>query len=109
MRLLICAIPVIWISLFYLFVLRAFSKLGKMPIYDLPDPKDLGYTLHHVILFFGIPVCLLAILIYPIITFFSRKIQPVKFKEILLYGIGVLLFIIQVYIDPFKLQIWFTD
>lgn len=108
-RLLISLTPFAWVSFFYLFVLRVYIQLGKIPAYNLPDPKDLGYSIHHTILFFSIPICLLSIILYPVIVFFSRKTQPVSLKEIFLFLLGVSLFTIQIYFDPLQLQIWFMD
>ena len=32
--------------LFYSFAIRAITKLGRIPGYEDPDPKELGFTTH---------------------------------------------------------------
>ncbi len=108
-RSLVAAIPLAWITLFYLFVLRAYIQLGKIPTYGAPDPKELNYDVHYAILFFLMPVCLLSILIYPLILFLSRKFQPISFKEIFLFLLGFTLLTIQIRHDPLQLLNWFMD
>jgi len=109
LRLYFSAIPLIWSIMFYLFLFRAILKIGKIPQYNMPDPKDLNFNLHYSLLFYGIPVCLLAIILYPILIAFTfRKKSPIM-KELSIYFLGVIIFIIQVYIDPLGVQEWFTD
>lgn len=109
LRVYLSLFPLSWIFLFYLFVLRAFIKLGKMPAYNLPDPKDLGYGIHHTLLFFTLPLVMGAMLLYPAVLFFSRRAYPPAATELCLFISGVLLFMIQLIFDPLRLQNWFID
>lgn len=60
-----CLAPAAWLAFFYLFVLRARLVLGRWPYYGHPDPKDLGFDLHHALLWFGL-----------ISTYFSPAVLP---------------------------------
>ncbi len=44
--------PAQWLALFGLFVLRARLALGYWPRPYHPDPKDLGFDLHYLLVFF---------------------------------------------------------
>lgn len=103
-------IPLVWILLFYLFVLRAYIHLGKMPLYNMPDPKSFNFYIHHTVVFFGIVLVLFSIIAYPIIfifdLIFNKKVH--KFN-ILVYLIGSIFFFLQTYFDPYGLNKWFND
>lgn len=46
--------PLAWLVSVYLFVLRARFHLGFWPEPSRPDPKDLGFTVHHAVNWFGL-------------------------------------------------------
>lgn len=61
--------PVAWLLLFGLFILRARVTLGRWPAPYQPDPKDLGFDLHHAAIVAGIPVMFTAVLCATALTF----------------------------------------
>ena len=61
--------PVAWLLLFGLFVLRARVALGRWPAPYQPDPKDLGFDLHHAAIVAGIPLMFTAVLCATALTF----------------------------------------
>lgn len=61
----LAAYPLGWLGLFYSFVLRARATLGFWPTPYRPDPKDLGFTLHHLAIdltMVALPVAVLSVL-----------------------------------------------
>ena len=54
------ALPLLWIALFSLYVLRARYAIGSWPRPYHPDPGDLGFVVHHSVLLVGLPVLFLA-------------------------------------------------
>lgn len=60
--------PLGWLVLFALFVLRTYLKLGHLPSYNNPDPKDLGFSIHHSIVFFGLFIVCIAMLFWGLCT-----------------------------------------
>ena len=50
------ALPLAWLGLFWLYVLRARLALGAWPQPYRPDPKDLGFDLHHVLIALLLPL-----------------------------------------------------
>jgi len=85
--------------------------LHRLPAPYQPDPKDLGFEVHHLAVgeFAGI-VLLSAIFwfaLIPIRKFFSpdRRLWPL----ILLFSISWLLILLQVFIDPGDFVEWYFD
>jgi hypothetical protein len=54
--------PLVWLLLFGLFILRARVTLGRWPAPYQPDPRDLGFDLHHAAIVAGIPLMFAAVL-----------------------------------------------
>lgn len=54
--------PVAWLFLFGVLILRARVALGRWPAAHEPDPKDLGFDLHHAVILAGIPLMFTAVL-----------------------------------------------
>ena len=48
------ALVVVPLALFYAFVLRARLELGHWPVAYQPDPKLLGFDLHHTLVWLGL-------------------------------------------------------
>ena len=47
--------PFLWLALLYSFVLRARLHLGVWPYPYQPDPKSLGFDVHHLAIYLGVP------------------------------------------------------
>lgn len=104
-------IPLGWLLLFALFVLRAYYKLGRMPIYGNPDPKDLGFILHHGILFFSYFLVILSIFLWVILTgiLFVKDKKIIIKKDIFIF---LCFYVFMFYfgrVDILGLFMWFID
>lgn len=54
-RIVVCAAsPMLWLVLFYSFVCRARLQLGVWPRPYQPDPKNIGFELHHLAVYLGV-------------------------------------------------------
>lgn len=106
----ISAIPLIWIFLFFFLVLRAYIYLGRMPFYNMPDPKSLHFDIHYTIVFFGILLVLLSIATYPIVFILEliiyKQLNKINF---FVYLIGSISFILLTKFDPLNLNEWLLD
>ena len=60
-----CLHPLLWMATFELFVLRAYLAIGRWPYYGHPDPKDLGFDIHHTLIWLGM-----------LSTYFSPALLP---------------------------------
>lgn len=103
--------PLSWIVLFLLFVLRAYFKLGRIPFYGNPDPKDLGFEIHHGFLFFTYFFLLLSLLFWLVLTgiLFFKERKSVNMVDVVFYLVFYLVLFLFGYIDPWGLQTWFMD
>ncbi len=61
--------PMAWLLLFGLFILRARVTLGRWPAPYQPDPRDLGFDLHHASIVAGMPLMFAAVLCAIALTF----------------------------------------
>ena len=109
--LLLATYPLCWLALFYGFVLRARLALGYWPAPYLPDPKDLGFTLHHLAILVGlaaVPAVLLA-------AFGSALMGPRKTVHRRLWLVLVLIvasagvWLLVIAQDPGQFLLWFGD
>lgn len=57
----LAAAPAAWLVLFGLFILRARLTIGRWPTPSVPDPKDLGFDLHHAAIVVGVPFIFVAV------------------------------------------------
>lgn len=106
---LLCYLPYLYLLTYYSYVVRAIIKLRRIPTYDNPDPKELGFSTHRYIIYkladiviYGL--CLFILLL--LITLFLKKftIRKMHWKLLL---IGIIIFILIFFIDPF--MVWFAD
>src|SRR5690606_2322077 len=64
------------ILLFYSFVLRATFVLGRLPQYNNPDPKELGFNIHYNLVteaYEILPYSFIIVLLYIVIRLIVRK------------------------------------
>ncbi|HTL82524.1 MAG TPA: hypothetical protein VL651_12515 [Bacteroidia bacterium] len=111
-------VKVVWRSLWYLplmfcisfwtFFLRATIALGRFPVYDQPDPKELGFDFHHLVtwwLLLGIeisfPICCISILVR---IFWKR--MPFYWIDLLFFIGGIALFLLTMISAAME---WFMD
>lgn len=103
--------PGLWLGLFYSFVLRARGTLGVWPTPDRPDPKDLGFTLHHLALELGLvalPVAALSVLALVLLVPGSTR-GGRNWPALFLTAVSTGLVITLGQVDPGHFFEWFAD
>jgi hypothetical protein len=101
----ICTLPFIYIILFYSYVLRAFIKLGYFPEYNNPDPKELGFDIHHDLIYLIGDIVIYGFLGWLVLSIMNKFKYPRW--TFVLYGLGMAFFMYILAIDPF--MEWFAD
>lgn len=69
--------PILWLSIFFLFVARGWLEIGHIPSYANPDPKQLDMDLHHGLLWIFLYVLPWLIFGYGLISI-GRKLSVWK-------------------------------
>ena len=101
--------PVAWLLLFGLFILRARVRLGRWPAPYQPDPKDLGFDLHHATIVAGIPVMFTAVLCATALTFLVHE-RPGRLWLLRIAAVGGLVAVITLArTDPGYVFTWLGD
>lgn len=107
---LICLAPAGYLILFYSFLLRARLALGTWPLPYQPDPKALGFDIHHAAVLLALPLwmaspmaVLLLVALQP--TFGRRKIA----LPVMVFGLLYLLVWLVLRMDPGWFMVWFMD
>jgi hypothetical protein len=105
----LAATPVAWLALFGLFILRARLALGAWPQPYTPDPKDLGFDLHHAALVLGMPLMFTAVLAVTALAFLGhRGVRRSRLAPLTAaVGLGVVLLLAR--IDPGNVFMWLGD
>jgi hypothetical protein len=106
-------IPILWPFLFYTFVLRARFSLGTWPYPYHPDPKELGFDLHQILIL----VSFLLVLISPlaVLYLFVMTLKAIKMKRSQYVIAGILFTIllasnfVLIKYDPGRFMEWFMD
>ena len=111
LSLVLAAVPLAWLFVAYLFVLRARLRLGYWPRPSHPDPGDLGFTLHGAVVWLGMflfPVVGLAVTGFAIYR--QRVDADFPFRSVLsVLGLSLLVFFLVVFTDPGSFLTWFLD
>lgn len=104
-------LPLGWLLLFVSFVIRIYVRLGRLPSYDNPDPKRLGFDIHHGLLFFNLFIVLGSILVWlPLTTLILFKDKKSLYRvDWICYVFFYLLFLSFLKFDFWGLSEWFTD
>jgi len=69
-------VPWLHIAASLLFVARAYASLGHWPSYNRPDPKTLGFVVHHSMVWLTlIPALYSPIAVLPWVIAFWRKLR----------------------------------
>lgn len=92
-----------------LFALHASCHLGRWPVYDQPDPKELAfYEIYHVAIEFSFTVQFFALVLWVVVTVFSLNDR--NRWRLTLVGAGVwLLIFLNIATDPLGLIEWYVD
>jgi hypothetical protein len=107
----LAAFPFIWLAIFYSFVIRAALMLERWPSYNNPDPKRLGFALHHGFLWLGLINMHGVIGAAIVVAIFCKiKWRDFPFFTVFSIGVGSLLVLYSVVkIDPGGFVDWFAD
>lgn len=106
---LLCYLPYVYLITFYSFVIRAVIKLGEVPTYDNPDPKELGFDVHREMVnktFDWVVYGLILLVILVAIVLISKKFTVKKVHRTIFFA-GFIIVILHLFIDPFN--VWFLD
>jgi len=101
--------PLAWLLLFGLFILRARVTLGRWPAPYQPDPRDLGFDLHHTAIVLGFPLMFAAVLCATALTFLVH--DPPRGRWLLrATGVaGLVAVIVLARADPAYMFTWLGD
>ena len=101
--------PLAWLFLFGLFILRARLTLGRWPAPYQPDPKDLGFDLHHAAIVAGIPLMFTAVLCVIALTFrmHDRPGRPWLLRATAVAGLIAVILLARA--DPGYVFTWLGD
>ena len=102
--------PILWLAFFYGFVFRARMHLGHWPRYAHPDPKDLDFTLHHVVLHYGI-LAFPFIAIVAVAFGIAARVHDRALPMWLIVSAGLLPVLLAVFlnVEPYDFIGWFMD
>lgn len=105
--------PAVWFATFWLFVVRARLALGRWPAPYDPDPKDLGFSLHHVAIVAGMAgVFAATFTLLLFVTLSHREMKAAGARPLLAATVAsTTLLAIGVFAqsDPGKFLSWFGD
>ena len=107
--LLLCYIPYLDIIVYYSYVIRAIIKLGRIPSYDNPDPKTLGFTTHRDLVYTMDDIVVYGLGSFVLLWLIARALKQLTLPKIHLkmYLIGIGIFVLYLVADPF--MTWFAD
>jgi hypothetical protein len=100
-------LPLSGIILLYLYILSAMVELQTFDIYDT-DPKDMLISISYNFVRYYIFICLVSVIGNILLLALRNILLPIN-KAVIFYFIGVLLFFLLFYFDPFSLFNWFFD
>jgi hypothetical protein len=105
----LAATPVAWLLLFGLFILRARLALGRWPAPYRPDPKDLGFDLHHAALVAGMPLMFTSVLCVAALTLLVDRRPGKQWLVPVAAVIGLVAVIGLARLDPGQMFMWLGD
>jgi hypothetical protein len=107
------SIPALALVIFYSFVIRAYMVLGKWPVFNTPDPKNLNFDIHRIIVYLGLMLPFAAFIPWLAVTIFcwNKQLFSKSFlaTSILSYVLLFTLFILIIRLDPSGYSNWFAD
>jgi len=106
-------LPLAWLGLFWLYVLRARIELGGWPRPYQPDPKDLGFGLHYALIWLLLPSLYLGPGLAALWALSSRGwLRSARVRPWLFLGVGIGLaaaVFTLVRLDPGRFFEWYMD
>jgi hypothetical protein len=104
------AYPLLWLAVFYAFVLRARFALGHWPLPYRPDPKIMGFDLHHKAIWLGLVAMPFFLVMSVLGAAMGRKKMGLRVTPLLATAcFGALAVIILARFDPGEFFEWFAD
>jgi hypothetical protein len=90
-------------------VVRAVVKIGRIPTYNNPDPKDLNFTTHREIIYKVFDWLVYGLIFFVVLFLISISAKKIAVKKIhlILLMIGVVAVLFHLFLDPF--DTWFLD
>lgn len=101
--------PLLWLLLFGAFILRARVALGRWPAPNQPDPKDLGFDLHHAAIMAGIPLLFTAVLCVVALTLMVHDRSRRQWLLRVTAVAGLVAVIVLARVDPAYVFTWLGD
>jgi len=98
--------------LFYSFVLRARVALGRWPYPYHPDPKDLGFSVHHAAVWIGFTLLYISPLAVAIFYYAAAELKASVRARTLALSVYAVVCVAGVYLvltDPGRFGEWFVD
>ena len=107
------SIPLLCLSLFYSFVLRARFELGNWPYPYHPDPKDLRFDFHYLLILVSFIAAFASPMLAVSMFFLSRKVfGKYRLQSILAIFLFMIVFASYLLVcryDPGKFMEWYMD
>ena len=102
--------PFLGLIVFYTLAVVIYSKVGHLPWFNNPDPKELviNYWCEVTNIFLAISFIFSFVFIVICLVFYFDK-TPVSKVQLVLFIIGILIWIIVLKYDPFMLFDWYFD
>ena len=101
------------LALFWSFVLRARLALGRWPTPCQPDPKDLGFDFHHLLVTLSLPVAISMTVMAGVLVLVAIAW---RWERATRFGLGTLILcvgwaalILYAKLDPGRFVEWFLD
>lgn len=107
---LVCLAPAGYLALVYSFVLRARLALGTWPLPYQPDPKALGFDLHHAAILLALPLWMASPISVLLLVALQRGLGRRKINlPVIVFGLLYLLVWLVLRVDPGSFMVWFMD
>jgi hypothetical protein len=105
------AFPILWLSLLYLFVIRARLHFGHWPSAADGMAKYMGFTLHHSLAVYALLLSPFVAIVVVVVAFiFRRKDSQFRMaRPLTILAAAVLFCATLVATDPGRFILWFID
>jgi len=102
-------IPIIWISSLYLFVITCIIELGHFPTPSINDPKEIGLSFLYTLIGIGMFALIFGSILWLINLSIAIYLKRVSKKHLIIFSIGIVICLIQIFYDPGQLIYWYMD
>lgn len=101
-----------WVFLILSAVLWVLLKIGKLPSFSSPDPKEIFSDFEIIFAFYNYSTFFILLGIILNIWFFIKKVENIREmyeKSTVFFTINISLWLIHIFIDPTGYNEWFFD